>query len=110
MLAKESEEMAEATEKLRRISEDERAQAYALSRDNAEFARAMHEHDMRERLKRDIEEELKQGIEEGASEKAIEIAKNGLENNVPIETISVMTGLSIEEIEKLKKGMPCFLD
>jgi len=46
---------------------------------------------------------LERGIEQGASEKEIEIAKNGLENNVPIETISVMTGLSIEEIKKLKK-------
>jgi len=53
---------------------------------------------------------FKEGKMEGKIEREIEIAKNGLENNVPIETISVMTSLSIEEIEKLKKGMPCFLD
>jgi len=48
-----------------------------------------------------LERGIERGIEQGASEKEIEIAKNGLENNIPIETISVMTGLSIEEIEKL---------
>jgi len=101
MLAKESEEMAEATEKLRRISEDERAQAYALSRDNAEFARAMHEHDMRERLKRDIEEELKQGIEQGVDVGKIEIAKKLFARGMSIEDVSEVTGLTIERLTLL---------
>ena len=43
-----------------------------------------------------------EGREEGASQKAIEVAKTGLENDIPIETISIMTGMPVQEIEKLK--------
>ncbi len=43
----------------------------------------------------------KEGREEGAKDKAIEIAKKALERGNPIEFISEITGLSIEEIEKL---------
>lgn len=88
MVAKESEEMAEAAEKLLRISADERAQAYALSRDNAAFARQLHEHGLRE---------------ESRDKRTIEIIENGLKNDIPIETITIMTGLSAEEIEKLRE-------
>ena len=41
-------------------------------------------------------------IEEASEKKQMEIVKNGLENNVPIETISVMTGLSAKEIEAIR--------
>ena len=43
-----------------------------------------------------------EGIEEGSLNKSIEIAKNLLNNNISIDIISDSTGLSIEEIEKLK--------
>ncbi len=39
---------------------------------------------------------------EGAKEKQIEIAKKSLKNGLDIETIALITGLSIQEIEKLK--------
>ena len=39
----------------------------------------------------------KQGIEQ----KAIEIAKSMLKDNMPVETISKYTGLSLEEIKEL---------
>ena len=48
------------------------------------------------------QEEEFQAIREDAKE---EIAKNGIEKNIPIETISVMTGLSIEEIGRLQQEM-----
>ena len=40
--------------------------------------------------------------EDGSTQKSIEIAKKSLEQNLDINTISIITGLSIKEIEKLK--------
>ena len=52
-----------------------------------------------------IEEGIIQGIEQGIAtgelKKVIEMAKNGLENNIPLDTISIMTGFTIPELEKL---------
>ena len=45
-----------------------------------------------------------EGIEEGSKQKAYEIAKNMLEENISIEAIVKFTKLSIEEIEQLKEG------
>ena len=42
------------------------------------------------------------GKEEGKKEKTIEIAKNMLNENINIELIMKITGLSKEEIENLK--------
>ena len=42
------------------------------------------------------------GIAEGKAKGKTEIAKNMLKENVNIELISKVTGLSLEEIEKLK--------
>lgn len=42
------------------------------------------------------------GIAEGEAKCKTEIAKNMLKENVNIELISKVTGLSLEEIEKLK--------
>ena len=38
----------------------------------------------------------------GKEEGKLEIVKKGLENNVPLETISVMTGFAISELEEMK--------
>ena len=51
-----------------------------------------------------IEEGRIEGIEEGSKQKAYEIAKNMLEENISIEAIVKFTKLSIEEIEQLKEG------
>ena len=51
-----------------------------------------------------IEEGRIEGIEEGSKQKAYEIAKNMLEENIPIEAIAKFTKLNIEEIEQLKEG------
>ncbi len=50
-----------------------------------------------------IEEGRIEGIEEGSKQKAYEIAKNMLEENISIEAIVKFTKLSIEEIEQLKE-------
>ena len=56
---------------------------------------------IREGIKKGIREGMEKGRIEGIYEKAIEIAKKGLELKLPIETISDITGLSKAEIEKL---------
>ncbi|NEW61322.1 Rpn family recombination-promoting nuclease/putative transposase [Sulfurovum sp. bin170] len=45
----------------------------------------------------------KEGREEGKKEEKIEIAKTSLKQNIDIDTIALITGLSVEEIEKLKE-------
>ena len=50
----------------------------------------------------ELEEATAAGIEKGSQEKALENAKNALELGLDIKTISKITGLSMEEIEKLK--------
>lgn len=54
-------------------------------------------------LKREwMEEGLAEGIKEGSYKRNIEIAKSLLKNKVDIEIIISSTGLSVEELEKLK--------
>ena len=48
------------------------------------------------------EEGYKTGIKTGENKKSLEIAKNLLRQNVDIDIISNATGLTLEEIEKLK--------
>jgi predicted transposase/invertase (TIGR01784 family) len=56
-------------------------------------------------LKKGIKKGIRKGREEGKKEgeknKQIEIAKVSLQQNIEIETISLITGLSVEEIKKL---------
>ena len=49
------------------------------------------------------EQGLQEGIEQGSRQSKIEIAKNLLESNISIEIIHQSTGLSIEEINKIKE-------
>ena len=41
------------------------------------------------------------GITQGAYQKAVETARNALTMNLSVEQVAILTGLSIEEIEKL---------
>ena len=47
------------------------------------------------------EEGLKADLEEGKKEKTIEIVKKLKDQNIPLEIISISSGLSIEEVEKI---------
>ncbi len=49
-----------------------------------------------------LKEGKEQGLIEGKKEGILQIAKNLLEQNVDIETISLCTGLSLEELKKIK--------
>ena len=50
-----------------------------------------------------LKEGLVKGKEEGIKEKAIEMAKISLDEGLDIKLISKITGLSIAEIEELRK-------
>ena len=50
----------------------------------------------------ELEEATEAGIEKGSQGKALEIAKNMLNAKMDLDSIAKMTGLSMEEIEKLK--------
>ena len=49
------------------------------------------------------EEGLKEGRAEGARQKSFDIAKRMLEKGIDIETISELTGLTAEEVSRLKE-------
>jgi len=49
-----------------------------------------------------LERGIEQGIEQGRFEEKIEMAKNMLLDDVPLETISKYTSLSIAELEELR--------
>jgi len=55
-----------------------------------------------EGLAEGIEKGLQEGLKEGRKAQAVEIAKNCLKNGMDIKTIAQITGLSTDEIEKLK--------
>ncbi|MBO5826151.1 MAG: hypothetical protein J6R03_05950 [Treponema sp.] len=46
---------------------------------------------------------IQKGISQGAEQTKIETAKNALKNNITIEIISKITGLSLEKITELQK-------
>ena len=48
-----------------------------------------------------LQKGIEQGIEQGAQNKSIEVVKLMLEKNIDINTISEVTGLTIDEIDKL---------
>jgi len=49
-----------------------------------------------------IEQGLEQGLEQGMERKALAIAKNLLEMDIPIDKIILATGLTHEEVEQLR--------
>jgi len=55
-----------------------------------------------EMMKQDEEYFIKQGLEQGKNQKAIEIAKNLLKQNISIDIIIEATGLTEKQIEELK--------
>ena len=84
--------------------------------DNPEFQKYMSEEEDKKKIQNSLLSEAKEegisqgytsgindGISKGENKKSIEIAKNMLKKNMSIEDISDITGLSIEEINKLTK-------
>ena len=84
----ENENLKEAVEKLDRISEDEKMQRII---------------ELREKAIRDEHAIYAKGIDDGAEKEKLQIAKNMLKENISIDVIIKITGLTKEEIENLKE-------
>ena len=96
----ENENLKEAVEKLDRISEDEKMQRIIELREKA----IRDEHAIYDKgLGDGIEKGIEKGKEKGAKEEKIKIVKSMLKENMDIEIIIKITGLTKEEIEKLKE-------
>ncbi|OQY09929.1 MAG: hypothetical protein B6I28_02025 [Fusobacteriia bacterium 4572_132] len=77
---------------------------YINTEDELWYKIKKYETDIAEVYKKEGHEEgIKEGIKEGEKKRSIEVGKNLLNNGVNIQIISQATGLSIEEIEKLKE-------
>ncbi len=87
-------EQVSGDEKIRRIAE--------LKEKYIRDEQASLEYAKDEGYKTGKEEGRKAGIEEGRNERNLDIAKNLLKQNIAIDIISKATGLTQEEIEKLK--------
>ena len=94
----ESKEIKEAVEKLDSLSEDERMQRIADLREKAILdEKAIYAKGLDDGIKTGLEK----GLEEGIKKRNIEIAKKMLQEDIAIETIIKITGLTKEEIEKI---------
>ncbi|MBV3429565.1 transposase [Prevotella copri] len=60
------------------------------------------EHAVNKGIKEGMEKGMEKGLKEGEKKKSLEIAKKLLAYNTPLDIIANSTGLSIEEIKKLK--------
>ena len=73
----------------------------------AENIKIGKEKGLKEGLKKGLKEGIKQGkiegLNEGIKNKSIEIAKNMLKDNIDINIISKYSGLTVDEINKLRK-------
>ena len=69
--------------------------------DDPEFQKYMSEEEDKKKIQNSLLSEAK---EEGISQEKVSIAKNMLNKNMPLEDILDITGLSIEEINELRKN------
>ena len=75
--------------------------------DDPEFQKYMSEEENKKKIQNSLLSEAREngindGISKGVSQEKVSIAKNMLNKNMSIEDISDITGLSVEEINKLK--------
>ena len=82
--------------------EDQRKIMESLKQEyKREFMEKGLEKGMKKGMKQGIEQGIKQGIEQGIEQKNIENAKKMKEKNIDINTISEITGLTLEQINQL---------
>ena len=99
----ENENLKEAVEKLDRISEDEKMQRIIELREKAiRDEHAIYDKGLDDGIEKGIQKGFEEGKNKGAKEKEIQIAKKMLREKASIEFIIKVTGLTKEEIEKLK--------
>ena len=72
--------------------------------EDPEFREFISAEEDNRKIENSIKKELREdGIKEGQKEEKIEIAKNMLNDGVPIESISKYTGLTEDEVNILKQ-------
>ena len=99
----ENEKIKEAVTELKGMSEDEELRILAELREKGRRDEyAARQYAIKQGLQEGREKGIKEGIKEGRKEKVIEIVKNMLKKKMKVEEICEITGLSINEIEKLK--------
>ena len=86
---------------IRYLNEDEAKKFALLSQEKHETDKRI---EMKGARKEGLEKGLEKGLKEGERNKAISIAINLLNCGVDKKTISFSTGLTIEEINNLKRG------
>ncbi|WP_160676511.1 Rpn family recombination-promoting nuclease/putative transposase [Clostridium sp. C8-1-8] len=101
------EEIRQAKDKLIKMSNDTvQREIYEMRakilKDKVSALNKAMEEGIQQGLQKGIEQGMQQGLEQGEKNKAIAIAKNLLDV-LDDETISLKTGLPIEEVEKLRK-------
>lgn len=107
MARKNNKEIDKAIDIINQMSMDEKEWNLYISRQRAiwDFNTGISEakrQGLENGLRQGIEEGLKQGIEEGVKLEKLEIAKIMLKKEIDIQTIEEITGLTKDEIEKLK--------
>ena len=92
-IMEENEDIKKAKEELDKISQDDLLRRRLLKAELLRMDQEQREDDA-----------MARGEGKGKQEEKIEIAKNLLKKNIPIEIITDATGLSNEEIEKIRKN------
>ncbi|MDR0633986.1 MAG: hypothetical protein LBF91_03300, partial [Azoarcus sp.] len=105
--AEKNPQVGKAVSRLMELSRDEQTRLLAesrekLQRDIAAREYAATEKGREEGLEMGLEMGLGKGREEGREETQLAIARKALSENLPIETIQLITGLSPETIRTLR--------
>jgi len=97
--------------KLENMTKDDIVDMYitnvTIVNDNPEFQKYMSEEEDKKKIQNSLlfearENGINDGISKGVSKEKVNIAKNLLSMNMSLEDISKATGLTVEEINKLK--------
>ncbi len=103
MLATKNENIATAYEELQKISFDKQKREEYNQRQKALYDyNSLISQATNEGIEKGIEQGIEQGIERGIEQTKIEVAKNALRLGLPIDQISELTKLTIEQISKIK--------
>ena len=102
-LSKKDKMVKEYMKEINTLNENPKFREYiSYEEDLRKIQNSLKEEAREEGLKEGLEEGIKEGIKEGINSNKIEIAKNLLSMNMSVDDITKATGLTKEEIEKLK--------
>jgi len=111
-IMEENENIKEAVEELEQMSKDEELRRIAELREKGrrdEYSARQYaikqglKEGIKEGIKKGIKKGIKEGIKEGSKNREREIAKNMLSENMNIDVIARITGLTEKEIQRIKK-------